>query len=688
MATDAHGQLGESGSGTTRRYLYRALESSKHIRLLHLMPAVQPDLPLEFSVQQKNLPDAIASYEAVSYVWGVPDFSCRLRCIDDNSELHITKNADALLRRFRDEYHTRILWIDAVCINQKDDEEKSTQIPLMGQIYRFASNVLAWLGEGGIEDGVIPLIHRSSRNIPIDNEVLTTSSLASSGSGLLQLNGPDGARTQAALENFFDLPWFRRRWIIQEIVFNAENYLHYGQHQISWFRFMSTVASITARASTKNMLQKLGPTTKVFDLWRSWSFIPERNNLWGTPGSREEDSLLFYLVAFDEYRCSDPKDMIYALSAMAGIPHLSSPPAEEIFEVDYSQSPEQCYMSFAASVTYRGHVSQILHQASGRNYRPGDLDIPSWVPNWMIPYRETDIFPHNLLTVIRFRELNDRKLTIAITLSPLYLTTANPSTCDSFATVTSSKLLPNGLDRSTKDGILKEYLSKNLGMTYEQTTKFLVFRDHLPPDDHPDDLKVWEFFATESYLISSGSRPKGVIGRMTVYTMDVNGNEYSAKETIEEFERNVYEEINGPGDRTERTIFLTDELGNGTNQSNHTEHNSKASVRVGYLGWGSCKIEPGDKVIVFFSYTIIPSISSQRALIIRPVGNVLSEHDKPTQYRLVGLAHVRRIAVSTELITGVSFAESIWQLFRDGKLRWERDEKGRLNPLRVEVQLV
>ncbi|OAG07054.1 uncharacterized protein CC84DRAFT_1088499, partial [Paraphaeosphaeria sporulosa] len=324
-STVAHGtpdipvRLSERDLRPIRQYAYRPLESLRHTRLLHLLPASESDQPLECSIRQKCLSDAIASYEAVSYTWGGPNLSCRLRCIDDNSELHITKNVDTFLRRFRDEYRTRVLWVDAVCINQQDHQEKSTQIPLMGQIYRFASKVLAWLGEGGIEDGAIPLIQSLSRNqvgyhavleawpsLPLGYESLTS----------LEIDSSERRQQQAVLKRFFQLPWFRRRWIIQEIVLNAESYLHYGSHQISWFRFMTTIKT---QLFWKDISTEVHSVMRVFDLWQTWSFMSSSKDLVRRRGNSNrsmddtEGSLLSYLVSFDEYKCSDPKDMIYAL---------------------------------------------------------------------------------------------------------------------------------------------------------------------------------------------------------------------------------------------------------------------------------------------------------------------------------------------------------------------------------------
>jgi hypothetical protein len=60
----------------------------------------------------------------------------------------VTANCHAVLLRLR-EISQIYVWIDAICINQSDDAEKSIQVALMTKIYRFAEEVIVWLGPDG-----------------------------------------------------------------------------------------------------------------------------------------------------------------------------------------------------------------------------------------------------------------------------------------------------------------------------------------------------------------------------------------------------------------------------------------------------------------------------------------------------------------------------------------------------------
>lgn len=131
-------------------YVYEPLpcKSQQHIRVIRLFPGVHGDT-IEFELVVKQLPTDVASYEAISYVWGNTSMKipvvCRAR---DGSErlLLIGQNLHDALLRFRYADEERLLWADACCINQEDKAELSQQVAMMRSIYWSAKGVLVWLG--------------------------------------------------------------------------------------------------------------------------------------------------------------------------------------------------------------------------------------------------------------------------------------------------------------------------------------------------------------------------------------------------------------------------------------------------------------------------------------------------------------------------------------------------------------
>jgi hypothetical protein len=128
----------------THRFVYEPLDSGKpEIRLLKLLPGSNAKW-VECTLFKASLDDKQLKYETLSYTWG----SCLTTnaIVIDKMLFPVTANLEAALRRLRRPDEPRILWVDAICINQQDSAERSQQVGLMKRIYSQASNVVIWLG--------------------------------------------------------------------------------------------------------------------------------------------------------------------------------------------------------------------------------------------------------------------------------------------------------------------------------------------------------------------------------------------------------------------------------------------------------------------------------------------------------------------------------------------------------------
>lgn len=117
-----------------------------YIRLLKLEDHKNPKAPLKGTLSVVNLTDS-PDFAALSYVWG-PYSSPKNTILCDNFPLEITTNCHEALLSLRKMFGAIDIWVDSICINQDDKEEKSTQIPLMEKIYMYASPTYIWLGAG------------------------------------------------------------------------------------------------------------------------------------------------------------------------------------------------------------------------------------------------------------------------------------------------------------------------------------------------------------------------------------------------------------------------------------------------------------------------------------------------------------------------------------------------------------
>lgn len=134
----------------TTAQLYASLPvSSKCIRLLRISACEGSqghDAPLQCHLYVADL-DTAPSYTALSYVWGT--FSTppqHVYC--DEVAVAVTSNCHSALRHLRDILGTFTIWVDAICINQKDVNDKMRQIGIMNDIYSKAQTTYVWLGAG------------------------------------------------------------------------------------------------------------------------------------------------------------------------------------------------------------------------------------------------------------------------------------------------------------------------------------------------------------------------------------------------------------------------------------------------------------------------------------------------------------------------------------------------------------
>jgi len=178
--------------------IYSLLEHGS-IRLLELLPKKDDPEQLRAKLREyplRNIEDLSHPYEALSYVWGSEN-KPRYIVIGDQ-KLNITQNLYTALQHLQHHSYSRILWIDAICIDQTNLKDKEHQIPFMAEIYAKARCVLVWLG-GPEDDG-----DRALEAICLAGE---------SSPGLLQEQS-----IQESILKLLQRPWFQRIWVRNENV--------------------------------------------------------------------------------------------------------------------------------------------------------------------------------------------------------------------------------------------------------------------------------------------------------------------------------------------------------------------------------------------------------------------------------------------------------------------------------------
>jgi hypothetical protein len=168
---------------------------SDSIRLLRLMPNEDENAPIQCRLQHYPLQKSEKGthlYEALSYVWGSSDTPQSI--FIGNRDLPVTANLYRALLRLRDHTFERILWVDSICINQADEQEKEHQIQSMAKIYGQANRVIVYLGEAADDSD------QALEDIRVAAEDESMNLLPS-------------AKVQKAILKLLERPWFRRIWV-------------------------------------------------------------------------------------------------------------------------------------------------------------------------------------------------------------------------------------------------------------------------------------------------------------------------------------------------------------------------------------------------------------------------------------------------------------------------------------------
>lgn len=140
--------------------------NTKDIRLINLVNGLE-DEPIVLQLLEVSLLEEERSWTALSYCWGslwqtrsvYLELECRCvghtaasRCQECRREFRVTANLEIALRAFRKSTRDVLVWVDALCINQGDQDERAFQVGIMRDIYASASSVSIWLGLPGAGD--------------------------------------------------------------------------------------------------------------------------------------------------------------------------------------------------------------------------------------------------------------------------------------------------------------------------------------------------------------------------------------------------------------------------------------------------------------------------------------------------------------------------------------------------------
>ncbi|KAK5637271.1 hypothetical protein RRF57_012983 [Xylaria bambusicola] len=365
---------------------YQVLDPRKQeIRLLDILPnsSLKCARIPECSIGKVSLLEN-PSYEALSYAWGSPTTNRVI--LVEGVQIRVPENLYNALMGLRPTTGVLTIWIDYLCINQKDETEKSWQVGMMKDIYSHASRVLAWLG---------PADYETARAIQYLNKLGQTAEVCGfhygSHQGTHVWEEFSNPALDASLKDFFKKAWWGRLWVLQEIAVPKRAEFVSGSLRISRTRLCAALNACQALWTLlmgKFANKDFGLISKYqLEVIMNYNFRPVvMVNAW-----RLYDVDRFSLVALLRLTCvgsvnlsrhgphhleaSDPRDKIFALLGLAR-------DREELerkgLYPDYTKSCQELYCLSAAILLQQGHLSLLSYVQYPKRQR----NLPSWVPDW------------------------------------------------------------------------------------------------------------------------------------------------------------------------------------------------------------------------------------------------------------------------------------------------------------------
>ncbi|EEU34771.1 uncharacterized protein NECHADRAFT_82369 [Fusarium vanettenii 77-13-4] len=388
--------------------MYTKLRNDREIRLVTLKAGQFGD-SISCCLRRVTLSKSL-KFEALSYEWKQAHGSTSITC--NGSPRPVTSNLALALRALRFSSRPRVLWVDAICINQEDPGEKAKQIPLMREIYASATSVLTWLGPDfpGAKEAfdILPYLcmvgverHPTGKPDTEKMEDLIAANLTerpkhgsiiqSQKDFIFLTHDRDSPirrtiprhpeldddvlfrfhdrKAWKAIDQLFYNTYFGRSWIIQEVAVAEMVYVLCGSYILPWDIFR-----MAYEGRSKLVFQRFrNPLGDEFP-----SLVPcvrdARLRYRNSSKTRCQD-LATVLTSFSYSKQTDPRDIVYAA---LGLITLRSPCADIV--PDYSKSTEDVFYEASCRIIqsrkdlYLWSCKTLMSRRS--------MSLPSWVPEW------------------------------------------------------------------------------------------------------------------------------------------------------------------------------------------------------------------------------------------------------------------------------------------------------------------
>ncbi|CVK98658.1 related to heterokaryon incompatibility protein het-6 [Fusarium proliferatum] len=309
-------------------------------------------------------------YEAISHTWGSGSKSKEITLNGKN--MAVTQSVHDILLRRADYWKHRYIWIDSICIDQDNIEERNTQVSTMTEIYKNASRVIAWFGYANDASlAVRKLLEISTLLHAYEPDELLKK--------LLGRMGPNWTASWTALQRLFSQPWFSRVWIIQEVMVAQEVHIIYGDQYFSWKTLADVMEGFRGRPIEEFLATSYYHSAT--NLWQALTLVSKMRQIRENFHSSEEITLDQLLASFITSQATVGKDKVYALQGLTSFAKNNFPILP--VKVDYSDSTSiEDVLIEAVDFLVRRHQYSWILPLSGAGFSDRSPRLPSWVPQW------------------------------------------------------------------------------------------------------------------------------------------------------------------------------------------------------------------------------------------------------------------------------------------------------------------
>ncbi len=358
-------------------YQYQALDAeAEYIRLMYLLPAeTSADIRIHL-VHTRLTKEHVPKYEALSYAWGERDTPEVIYVGQKGHDtIAVTRSLYQALPYLRYRDKQRVLWVDAICVDQQNLKERGLQVERMGDIYSLADRVIVWLGLDDSSSGhAIQLLRTIASKVEVDWITSTMKPVSQDEADWADMSKAHSYSKQEVFTIYTLVmrPWFERLWVQQEIHANRNAVLICGLDTLSWHDFRQA----------------------IFCFYYKWRAFENDRILY--PGFDNRFVLISGMISEGGYltlgeliersqqcKCSDPRDRVYAVLNM-----LRTFERDAKIKPDYTKTVSQVYRGVVLSILDHTNKISILGHCEMREQpleSSDSLQLPSWVPDWTIP---------------------------------------------------------------------------------------------------------------------------------------------------------------------------------------------------------------------------------------------------------------------------------------------------------------